>query len=119
MPQLILLAIGLVTGIFSGTFGLGGGVIIVPALVYFLKYPQHMAQGTSIAMLLPPIGILAAWKYWKAGHVQVGPVAILAVTFVIGAWLGAHISLGIPQLMMKRIFGGLLVLIGLFMVSGK
>ena len=85
----LLLAIGLIAGLASGFVGIGGGMIIVPALVFGLGLSQHMAQGTSLAMMIPPIGILAVMSYYKAGAVQVQYAAILATTFVLGAWLGS------------------------------
>ncbi|PIR26726.1 MAG: permease [Deltaproteobacteria bacterium CG11_big_fil_rev_8_21_14_0_20_42_23] len=119
MDYLLYVFIGLSAGLFSGIFGLGGGVVIVPALVYLAKFSQHTAQGTSVAMLLPPIGALAFYKYWGAGHVQIVPALILSASFFFFAWIGSSIALSIPELMMKRIFGGMLIAIGIFMLSGK
>lgn len=112
--------LGAAAGIFSGFFGLGGAVLIVPALVYFFGFSQHDAQGTSLAMLLPPIGLLAAWRYWQQGHVNITIALILALGFILGAALGANFAVQIPHTLMKKLFGGAITAIGLFMIfSGK
>jgi len=108
--------LGLVTGIFSGLVGLGGGAIVIPALVYFFGMSQHMAQGTSLAMMIPPIGILAVWTYYKHGHVNFKVAAILVVGFLIGSLIGAKLAIAIPAALMKKIMGASLVAIGIKMV---
>ena len=90
---LILLVIGLITGMLSGMLGIGGGLIVIPALVIFLGFSQHEAQGTSLAMMLPPIGIVAAINYYKAGHVDIKVALILAVAFIIGSGLGSKLAI--------------------------
>lgn len=90
---LILALIGLSAGILSGFFGLGGGIIIVPALVFFLKMNQHQAQGTSLAMLLPPIGFWGAWEYYQKGALNLNYAVIIALFFTVGAWAGASLAL--------------------------
>lgn len=100
----LLLAIGLIAGVASGFVGIGGGLIIVPALVFGLGLSQHMAQGTSLAMMIPPIGILAVMSYYKAGAVQFQYAAILAITFVLGAWLGSKWSLRLSPAIVRLIF---------------
>jgi len=79
---LILLAIGVVTGVMAGMLGIGGAIIMVPALVFIMGFSQQMAQGTSLAVMLPPIGIIAAYNYWKAGQVNIKFALILAVAFI-------------------------------------
>lgn len=112
--------LGATAGVLSGLLGIGGAVIVIPALVYFFGFSQQGAQGTSLAMLLPPIGLLAAWRYYSAGNVNVTAAVILAASFFLFAALGAHFAVQIPQAVMKRIFGGALVAIGIFMfVTGK
>lgn len=101
---LLLLAIGLIAGIAAGFVGIGGGMIIVPALVIGLGLTQHMAQGTSLAMMLPPIGILAVMNYAKAGEININYALILAVTFFIGAWLGSRWSLKINTSIVRLVF---------------
>ena len=110
--------LGAFAGVVSGLFGIGGAVVVVPALVYIFGFSQHMAQGTSLAMLLAPIGILATWRYWHAGHVNVPAAIVMAVAFVLFAALGAHFAVNIPQLLMKRLFGGAMIAIGGFMIFG-
>ena len=102
---LLLLCIGLLAGIASGFVGIGGGMIIVPALVFGLGLNQHMAQGTSLAMMIPPIGILAVMSYYKAGQIQLVYAGILALTFVLGAWMGSKWALRINPSVVRLIFG--------------
>lgn len=104
IPVLILLLIGLVAGITSGFVGIGGGMVIVPALIYFLGMTQHGAQGTSLAMMLPPIGILAVMSYYKAGHVNLYHSGLLAVTFIIGAYFGSRWSLKLNPTVVRLVF---------------
>lgn len=104
----ILLAIGVLAGIASGFVGIGGGLIIVPALIYFLDLDQHTAQGTSLALMLPPIGILAAMQYHSEEHVEWTYSAIIAVTFILGAWLGSKWSLKLPTSMVRLVFSAIL-----------
>lgn len=102
---LLLLCIGLLAGIASGFVGIGGGMIIVPALIFGLGLNQHMAQGTSLAMMIPPIGILAVMSYYKAGQIQLEYAGILALTFVLGAWMGSKWALRINPSVVRLIFG--------------
>jgi hypothetical protein len=119
MPHLKLLIIGLVSGILSGTLGIGGGLVMIPAMVYLLGYPQHLAQGTSLAILVLPIGLLGAYRYYQAGNVQLGIVPYIAIAFFIGAYLGADWAQGLPQLILKRIFAACLLLVSLKMFLEK
>lgn len=106
----ILLIIGILAGILSGMIGVGGGIIIVPALVYFLGMSQHGAQGTSLALMLPPIGILAAMNYYKAGNLNLKYALIIATAFIIGGYIGSKLSLTyISEGMMKKIFGSIML----------
>lgn len=102
---LLLLCIGLLAGTASGFVGIGGGMIIVPALVFGLGLNQHMAQGTSLAMMIPPIGVLAVMSYYKAGQIQLEYAGILALTFVLGAWMGSKWALRINPSVVRLIFG--------------
>lgn len=106
---ILLLCIGLIAGIASGFVGIGGGMIIVPALVFGLGLSQHMAQGTSLAMMIPPIGILAVMSYYRAGQIQLEYAAVLAVTFVLGAWLGSKWALKINPAMVRLVFGAFML----------
>lgn len=101
---ILLIIIGLVAGILSGMIGVGGGIIIVPALVFFLGFSQHEAQGTSLGLLLLPIGILAVLNYYKQGYIDIKVVGIMCVAFVIGGWLGSKFALSLPQDTVKKIF---------------
>lgn len=116
---IILLIVGLAAGMLSGMVGVGGGIIIVPALVYFLNFNQHTAQGTTLAMFLLPIGILGVYNYYKAGHVDVRAALVIAITFVAGSYLGSKISISLDQSTVKRFFGILIFVISLKMIFGK
>ncbi len=112
MHYLLVGLVGAAAGIFSGFFGLGGAVLIIPALVFFFGFEQQTAQGTSLAMLLPPIGLLAAWRYWQAGHVDIKVSLALAIGFFLASAIGAHFAVGTPHVLMKRLFGAALIAIG-------
>ncbi|HWI92271.1 MAG TPA: sulfite exporter TauE/SafE family protein [Flavisolibacter sp.] len=101
---LLLVLIGLAAGILSGLVGVGGGIIIVPALVFFLGFTQQQAQGTSLGLLLLPVGILAVMNYYDKGQIDVRVVAIMAITFVIGGWLGSKWALSLPEKTVRKIF---------------
>lgn len=101
---LLLIVVGLAAGILSGMVGVGGGIIIVPALVIFLGFSQHEAQGTSLGLLLLPVGILAVLNYYKQGYIDIKVVGIMCVAFVAGGWLGSKIALSLPQDTVKKIF---------------
>jgi len=101
---LILILVGLVAGMLSGMIGVGGGIIVVPALIYFVGLNQYEAQGTSLGLLLLPIGIFAVLNYYNKGYIDIKYVALMAVGFMIGGWLGSKISLNIPELTLRRIF---------------
>lgn len=116
---LILIAIGIVAGIMAGMLGIGGAIIMVPALVFLLGFSQQMAQGTSLAVMLPPIGIIATWNYWKAGQVNLKFALILAAAFLVGSYFGSKIALNIPQPVLKKIFGILLLLVAAKMLFSK
>lgn len=111
-----LIATGLIAGIMGGLLGIGGGSIVVPILVLGYGLNQHMSQGTTLAMMVPPIGLLAAWYYWKHDNVNIGMAALLCVGFIIGGLLGAWIAQQIPDLHLKKIFGIFLLLISLKLI---
>lgn len=116
---MILIAIGIVTGAMAGLLGIGGAIIMIPALVFLMGFSQQTAQGTSLAVMLPPIGILAAYNYYKAGHVDIKYAIILACTFLIGSYFGSKWALVIPQATLRKIFGVLLFLVALKMFFTK
>lgn len=120
MTSIILfILIGIVAGILSGMFGIGGGVIIVPALVYLCGFSQLKAQGTSLAILLPPVGILAFMQYYKKGNVNIQAGILICIFLVVGSVIGAKISQNIPLSILKKSFGVLMILISLKMIFSK
>lgn len=116
---IILIAIGLFAGVFSGFVGLGGGIIIIPALVFILGMDQFQAQGTSLAVMLPPIGLLAAYNYYRAGYVDVRYAIIIALAFLIGGYFGSRLALNIPVVLVKKIFGLALAGMALHLIFSK
>jgi hypothetical protein len=106
-------------GILSGLIGIGGGIIAIPALVFFLGFSQQMAQGTTLAMMVPPIGLLAAWAYYKEGFVDVRAAAIICAGFIVGSFFGAKYAIAIPQEMLRKIFSVILVLVAIKMFFTK
>lgn len=105
---IILVLIGLAAGMLSGLVGVGGGIIVVPALVFFVGFSQIQAQGTSLGLLLLPVGIFAVMNYYQKGHIDVKVVGIMALAFVVGGWLGSRLALSIPEITVKRIFAVIL-----------
>jgi len=116
---ILFIIIGCIAGILSGLFGIGGGIIIVPALIYLCGFTQLKAQGTSLAILLPPVGILAFMDYYKNGHVDVQAGILICIFLVIGSVLGAKMSHIIPVDTMRKLFGILIMLISIKLIFGK
>ena len=116
MQTLRLILIGLATGIMSGIFGVGGGSLVIPALILIYGLNQHTAQGTSLAMMIPPISLLAAWHYWKNGNVNVSWAALLCLGFLFGGLIGAYLANIIPDIQLRRIFGLYLLVISIRMI---
>src|SRR5258705_4811212 len=117
IQTILLLAIsGLAAGILSGMIGIGGGIIIVPALVFVLGFSQQQAQGTSLGLLLLPVGILAVLNYYKQGFIDVKVVGIMCATFILGGWLGSKIALSLPQETVKKIFAVVLIIVAVKML---
>lgn len=116
---LILLSIGLFAGFLSGLVGIGGGIVVVPVLVYYFSMNQKTAQGTVLFMFLLPVGILGVMNYYRAGHVDVKLAAIMAITFVAGSYFGSRTAINIDTRIVKQIFGGTIMLVGLKMLLGK
>jgi len=108
---LSLLLLGLAAGMMSSMVGIGGGVVIVPALVFFFAISQKTAQGTSLVMLLPPIGLLAVINYYKAGYVDFKIAGVLIIAFVVGSYFGSKVALNLQESTLKRIFGAFLMLL--------
>lgn len=116
---IILLLIGLCAGFLSGFLGIGGGIIIVPALVGLLAYTQLTAQGTSLALLLPPLGILAVMNYYKAGSIDIKAALIMAITFLIGSYFSSKLALSIPVHIVKKSFAIFLFIYSLKLFFSK
>ncbi|MCU0843420.1 MAG: sulfite exporter TauE/SafE family protein [Spirochaetes bacterium] len=116
---LIAIAIGTVAGMASGLMGIGGGVVIIPALILMLGFDQHLAQGTSLAAMVPPIGLLAAYVYYKSGHVNIPVSALIAAGFIAGGMFGAKIVVNIDAGVLRKVFGVVLLLLSLKMILGK
>lgn len=110
----LLLLVGLLAGMLSGLVGLGGGVIIVPALVFVLGFSQHQATGTSLGILLLPAGIFAVINYYKKGYVDVKVVLLIFAGFLVGGYLGSKISMNLPEATLKKIFA-----VALLLIAGK
>ena len=121
MPEsspFLFLAIGLVAGVLSGVFGIGGGVVIVPALIYLAGFSQHRATGTSLAVLLPPIGFAAMWEYYRHDNVNVRAAMIIAAAVFVGGWVGAIAANRISGPYLRLGFGLFVVVLGLSLMVG-
>ena len=120
MSQIILcLLLGLATGVFSGLVGLGGGVILIPALIFLFGLSQHQAQGTTLALMVPPIGLLAAWTYYRAGYVDLRIAAFVCVGFFVGGLFGAKLATAMSNAALQKVFAVALLLIALKMLLTK
>jgi uncharacterized membrane protein YfcA len=115
----ILVGIGLSAGLLGGMVGLGGGIILIPGLVIFLAMDQRTAQGTSLAIMLPPIGLLAAFNYYRQGFVNMKYAIVIALVFMIGSYFGSKIALNVSPATMKKIFPVVLVAVAAKMALGK
>ncbi len=116
---IILIAIGLITGMMGGMFGVGGGIVVIPSLIFFFGMTQHQAQGTSTAFMLLPVGLLAFINYYKAGHINIKYASILAVTFFIGSFFGSKLAINLSDDILKKIFAIFIILAGIKMLLGK
>lgn len=116
---IILALIGIAAGYLSGFVGVGGGIVMVPALVYFLLVDQKTAQGTSLAVLMMPIGLLGVYNYYKAGYVNFRYAIVIALFFVVGSFLGSKTAVGMDTIWIKRLFGGFMILVALKFIFGK
>ena len=111
-----LIMVGLSAGLLSGIFGIGGGILIVPALMYLLGFSQKLATGTSLAILLPPVGIAAVWEYYKHGNVDLRAALIIALMVLLGSWLGARVATQLDAKILKTLFGVFLVILGGYVI---
>ena len=119
MPQFFYILLGAMAGVFSGMFGIGGATVLIPALVFLCGFSQHMAQGTTLAALVPPIGLLAAMRYWQSGNVKSSVAAFICAGFFIGGYFGAGLVQNLPELLLKRLFGVFLLVISIRMILAR
>jgi uncharacterized membrane protein YfcA len=117
--DLLYIALGVAAGILSGLIGIGGGVIIVPALVFLFGFTQHQAQGTTLALMVPPIGLPAAWTYFKQGEVRLEVAMLVCAGFFIGGFLGAKLATGISNATLERVFGIAMLIVSAKMLLAK
>lgn len=116
---LLYIVLGLAAGMLSGLIGIGGGIIIVPALVFMFGLTQHQAQGTTLALMVPPIGILAAWTYYQHGDVNLKIAGFVCLGFIVGGLFGAKVATGLSNEMLQKVFGVVLLLVALKMIFWK
>jgi len=116
MTQVLYVVLGVVAGMASGLIGIGGGIVVVPCLIYIFGFPQHAAQGTTLAMLIPPIGLLATWAYYKQGYVNIPVAGLICLGFVLGGYFGAKLAIGFPEVILRKIFGVCLLAIAGYMI---
>jgi uncharacterized protein len=115
-PAYLLIFIGVVSGLLSGLFGIGGGVVIVPALIYVAGFNQHLATGTSLAILLPPVGIAAAFEYYRQGNVDIRAAMIIAAALVASGWIGATVASRMAAPLLRLLFGVFVTGLGLSLI---
>jgi len=119
MDILLFLLLGLVAGIFSGLIGIGGAIIIIPSLVLLFGLSQHTAQGTTLALMVPPIGLLAAWVYYRQGFVDLKIAGLICLGFFVGGLVGAKFAVAIPDQLLRKVFGVVLLAASLKMMFGR
>lgn len=119
MRIFLFLLLGFITGIFSGLLGIGGAIIVIPCLVILFDLSQQMAQGTTLALMVPPIGLLAAWTYYKAGFVDLKIAGLICLGFFVGGLIGARYATQIPDDILRKIFGVMLLIASLKMIFFK
>lgn len=115
MNLILFLGTGLVAGVLGGFLGVGGGIIMIPILVYLAGFSQHLAQGTTLAAMVPPIGLMAAVAYWRAGNVNLSAAAMIAAGFFVGGWISGSLVQGVPEAVLRKAFAVLLVAVAVKM----
>jgi len=119
MTQIAYILLGLAAGICGGMFGIGGGSILIPALIFLFGLTQHQAQGTTLAIMVPPIGLLAAWRYYHSGNVKLDIAGFVCLGFFVGGLIGANFVQNVPDPLLKKLFGVFLLVISLRMIFFK
>lgn len=119
MNQILYIILGIVAGVFGGMFGIGGGTILIPVLVYLFGLTQHQAQGTTLAIMVPPIGLLAALRYYYSGNVKLGMAGFICLGFFIGGLIGAHFVQNLSDPLLRRLFGVFLLFVAIRMILTK
>jgi uncharacterized membrane protein YfcA len=119
MMWALYVVLGLVAGVFGGMFGIGGGSILIPAMVYLLGLTQHQAQGTTLAAMVPPIGLLAAMRYYHSGNVKLDIAGFICIGFFVGGLFGAELVQGVSDPLLKKMFGIFLLVVSLNMILSK
>jgi len=119
MVQILYIILGLIAGVFGGMFGIGGGTILIPALVYLFGLTQHQAQGTTLAIMVAPIGLLAALRYYYSGNVKLNMAGFICLGFFLGGLIGAHFVQDLSDPLLKRLFGIFLLIISIRMILTK
>jgi uncharacterized protein len=117
MTYLALLAIGLIAGVFAGMFGIGGGIVIVPALLLVVKMKELDAIATSLAAMIPPVGLLGAMAYYRTGHINIRYAALVALGIFLGAYFGARIMISLPPTLIRRLYGVFLAVMAIRMLT--
>jgi len=116
MLTLMFILLGVIAGAFSGVFGIGGGLVLIPALVYLFHFSQKTAQGTTLALMIPPIGFFAAYSYYKAGQINIKAALFIIVGFLIGSYFGAHFATMLPNKKLSKAFAILIIIAGIRML---
>ncbi len=119
MNTVLYVILGIVAGVFGGMFGIGGGTILIPALVYLFGLTQHQAQGTTLAIMVPPIGLLAALRYYYSGNVKLGMAGFICLGFFVGGLIGANFVQNLSDPLLKRLFGVFLLFVAIEMIFTK
>ncbi len=119
MAQVLYIILGVVAGTLSGMFGIGGGIILIPALVFIFGLTQHQAQGTTLALMIPPIGLLAALRYYQSGNVKLGMAGFICLGFFVGGFIGANLVQNFSEPLVRKGFALFLLFVSLHMLFAK
>ncbi len=119
MAQVLYIILGLIAGVLSGMLGIGGGIVLIPALVFIFGLTQHQAQGTTLALMVPPIGLLAALRYYQGGNVKLGMAGFICIGFFVGGLLGANLVQDLSEPLLRKGFAIFLLFVSLRMLFAK